>query len=188
MEAYRTDGRDSERRGSDSQFGRNFEQPVFLQTLEELELEYQREAMELGRVRDKEEDEENNNHREAVKEMRDNYAKKLATIRGTHGKQREESLQLDLQRRQHQTRSRQELSGAAGFGGYKQPLAYPPEYDIPAAVNHAHYGGANMLPMDSRRKLPNSVDNNYGSSSYHDNFGDFPRQRREEYRKTYNRY
>lgn len=63
MGAYKTDERDSERRGLDLQFGRDSEQPAFLHTLEELELEYHREAMELGRVRDKEEDEENNKHR-----------------------------------------------------------------------------------------------------------------------------
>jgi hypothetical protein len=35
--------------------------------LEELELEYKRDAMELSRIRDKEEDEENYKHREVLK-------------------------------------------------------------------------------------------------------------------------
>lgn len=124
----------------------------------------------------------------AVREMRDNYMKKLASIRGTHGKQWEEFLQHDVQRRQQQTRSRQQLSADAGFDGYKQPPAYPPEYDSRAAVNQAHYAGASLVSMDSRGKLPNSFDNNYGSSRHHDNYEDFPRQRREEYGRTYNRY
>lgn len=64
MGVYRNDGWDTERRGSDMQSGRKFEYPAAPQTLEELELEYKREAMDLGRIRDKEEDEENYKHRE----------------------------------------------------------------------------------------------------------------------------
>lgn len=37
---------------------------TFPQTLEELQLEYTRDAMEITQIRDKEEDEENNRHRE----------------------------------------------------------------------------------------------------------------------------
>nr|KJB06790.1 hypothetical protein B456_001G145000 [Gossypium raimondii] len=64
MGAYRTEGWDTERRGSDLQSGNQFEYHAFPQTLDELELEFKREAMELGRIRDKEEDEENYKHRE----------------------------------------------------------------------------------------------------------------------------
>jgi hypothetical protein len=64
MGAYRTDEWDNEKRGSDIQSGRQFDCPAFPQTLEDLELEFKREAMELGRIRDKEEDEENYRHRE----------------------------------------------------------------------------------------------------------------------------
>lgn len=64
MGGYRNDGWDIERRGSDMQSGHQFEYPAFPKTLDELELDYTREAMELGRIRDKEEDEENYKHRE----------------------------------------------------------------------------------------------------------------------------
>lgn len=64
MGGYKNEGWDPERRGSDTQPGRQFEYPVTPQTLEELELEYKREAMDLERIRDKEEDEENYKHRE----------------------------------------------------------------------------------------------------------------------------
>ncbi|TYH28739.1 hypothetical protein ES288_A02G167900v1 [Gossypium darwinii] len=64
MRAYRTEGWDTERRGSNLQSGNQFEYHAFLQTLDELELEFKREAMELGRIRDKEEDEENYKHQE----------------------------------------------------------------------------------------------------------------------------
>ncbi|KAG8499323.1 hypothetical protein CXB51_005887 [Gossypium anomalum] len=63
MRAYRTEGWDTERRGSDLQSGNQFEYHAFPQTLDKLELEFKREAMELGRIRDKEEDEENYKHR-----------------------------------------------------------------------------------------------------------------------------
>ncbi|KAK8630841.1 hypothetical protein V6N13_079612 [Hibiscus sabdariffa] len=142
MGAYRTDGWDTERRGSDLQSGNQFEYHAFPQTLDELELEYKREAMELGRIRDKEEDEENYKHRETIKEMRESYIKKSAILRDTHTKQWEEFLQMDAQRRQQH--ARQQMS-ASGFGGYKQQ-AYS-EYD--GSSVHAHYAGAS-LPMDSR--------------------------------------
>lgn len=44
--------------------GRHPELPVFSQSLEELEMEYKREVMDLERIRDKDEDEENYKHRE----------------------------------------------------------------------------------------------------------------------------
>lgn len=64
MVGYRNDGWDTERRGSDLHSSHQMEHPTFLQTLEDLDVEYKREAMELGRIRDKEEDEENYKHRE----------------------------------------------------------------------------------------------------------------------------
>lgn len=176
---YRNDGWDTERRGSDMQSGRKFEYPAAPQTLEELELEYKREAMDLGRIRDKEEDEENYKHREAVREMRENYMKKLAILRGTHAKQWEEFLQLDAER-QHQ-RARQQMS-SSGFGGYKQ--ASYSDYDGSSA--NPHYAGAN-IPMDSRGRYPNPVEN-YPPSRPHDTYSEFQRQRREDFGKAYHRY
>jgi len=178
MGAQRTDGWVTERRGLDMQSSRNFDHPAFPHTLEELELEYKREVMDLSRIRDKEEDEENYKHREAVREIKENYVKKLTLQRGIHARQWEEFLQLDSQRRQQ--RSRQHIS-SSGFGGYKQPNY--PEYDNPSGS--AHYAGASM-PMDSRGRYPNPVDNY--PSSRPDTYGDFQRQRREDYGKAYDRY
>lgn len=177
MGGYRSDGWDTERRASDMQSGRQFEYPAFSQTLEDLELEFKREAMELGRIRDKEEDEENYKHRETIKEMRESNLKKLSLLRGMHAKQWEEFLQVDAQRRQQQ--ARQQMS-ASGFSGYKQHNY--PDYDSAA---NAHYAGAS-LPMDSRGRYPNPVEN-YPSRP-HDTYGEFQRQRREEFGKPYNRY
>lgn len=178
MGAQRTDGWVTERRGLDMQSSHNFDHPAFPHTLEELELEYKREVMELSRICDKEEDEENYKHREAVREIKENYVKKLTLQRGIHARQWEEFLQLDAQRRQQ--RSRQHIS-SSGFGGYKQPNY--PEYDNPSGS--AHYAGASM-PMDSRGRYPNPVDNY--PSSRPDTYGDFQRQRREDYGKAYDRY
>lgn len=60
---YRSDGWDASRRGSDMKPNRDFDHPV-PQSLESVELEYQKDAIDLGRIRDKEEDEENHKHRE----------------------------------------------------------------------------------------------------------------------------
>lgn len=64
MGAYRTDEWEPDRRGSDMQSGSQFDHPAFPKTLEGLEMEFKREAMELGKIRDKEEDEENYRHHE----------------------------------------------------------------------------------------------------------------------------
>lgn len=110
--------------------------------------------------------------------MRENYIKKLAILRGTHTKQWEEFVQLDAQR--HQQQARQQMS-VSGFGAYKQH-AYS-EYDG-SSVN-ANYAGAN-LPMDSRGRYPNPMEN-YPRKP-HDSYGEFHRQRREDFGKAYNRY
>ncbi|KAK6937249.1 hypothetical protein RJ641_030757, partial [Dillenia turbinata] len=178
MGSYRTDGWDSERRGSDMQSGHNFDYPALPQTLEELELEYKTEAMDLVRIRNKEEDEENYKHREAIREMRENYMKKVSALRGMHAKQWEEFLQHDAQRQQQ--RAHQHIS-TLGFGGYK--LSPYSGYD--SSSSNPHYVGSN-LPMDSRGRYPNPIDNY--SARPDDNYGEFPRQRRQDFGKAYNRY
>ncbi|KAL9430569.1 hypothetical protein AB3S75_025874 [Citrus x aurantiifolia] len=178
MGGYRNDGWDIERRGSDMQSGHQFEYPAFPKTLDELELDYTREAMELGRIRDKEEDEENYKHRETIREMRESYMKKLTQVRAMHAKQWEEFLQLDGQRHQHQAR---EQMSASGFGGYKQHNYS--SYD--GSSTNSEYAGTSY-PMDSRGRYPNAMET-YPPRA-HDTHGGFQRQRREEFGKAYNRY
>ncbi|KAL6954301.1 hypothetical protein U1Q18_040837 [Sarracenia purpurea var. burkii] len=165
MVAYRAYGWDAERQESDMQSGRNFDYLASPRTLEELELECKREAMELERIRDKEEDEEKYKHCEVVKEMRENYMKKLGNLRRTQAKQWEEFHQL----------AHQQIS-LSGFGGYKQ--GSNPEY-----AN----SGANITTMDLRSRYLNPEDNS-SSTRPHDTCTDFQRQRREDYGKAYNRY
>lgn len=69
VSGYRSERWEQERMGGasgsrDIQMSHQFERPAFPQSLEELELEYTRDVMELAKKRDKEEDEENNKHRE----------------------------------------------------------------------------------------------------------------------------
>ncbi|KAL0312914.1 UNVERIFIED_CONTAM: hypothetical protein Sradi_5690700 [Sesamum radiatum] len=171
----RTDGWNAERGVSNMQSGRNFDFPSFPQTLEELELQYKREAMELARIRDREEDEENSKHREAVRELRESYMKKVAMLKGVHASMWEEFLQLEGQRRQQ---ARQHIS-ASGFGSYKQP-SYS-EFD--SSSGNFHHSGTSI---QSRGRYPNAMDS-YPSSRPHD-YDDFQRHRRDDFGKPYNRY
>ncbi|EOA23920.1 hypothetical protein CARUB_v10017135mg [Capsella rubella] len=184
VSGYRSERWDQERMGgsSDIQVSQQFERPPFPQTLEELELEYTRDAMELEKKRDKEEDEENIKHRETIRELRESYMKKLAGLRGMNAKQWDEFLQLDAQRRQQQ--ARQQISGLS-YGNYRQ-FPYT-EFDDGYSANHPPYGG-NNVPMDSQGRYPNHV-KNYSSRHQENNYSTgFQRQRREDYGKAYNRY
>ncbi|XP_010468966.1 PREDICTED: uncharacterized protein LOC104749085 [Camelina sativa] len=185
VSGYRSERWDQERMGgsSDIQVSQQFERPPVPQSLEELELEYTRDAMELEKKRDKEEDEENIKHRETIRELRESYMKKQAGLRGMNAKQWDEFLQLDAQRRQQQ--ARQQNSGLS-YGNYRQ---FPPyaEFDDGYSANPPPYGG-NNVPMDSQGRYPNHV-KNYPSRNQDNNYGTgFQRQRREDYGKAYNRY
>ncbi|XP_058077955.1 uncharacterized protein LOC131226206 [Magnolia sinica] len=175
----KTENWDTERRGADAHSGRKFEFPAYPQTLEELEMEFKREAMEFGRIRDKEEDEENYKHRETTRELRETYMKKLAILRGMHAKQWEEFLQLNMQRQQ---RAHQHVS-APSYDTYNQPNY--PDYD--RSSGNPHYMGANV-PMELRGRYPYPVENYSSSRPPHDSYSEFQRQRHEDYGKTYNRY
>ncbi|KAJ1393377.1 hypothetical protein SESBI_35097 [Sesbania bispinosa] len=175
MATYRNDGWDSHRRESGIQPSHQFDHSASPQTLEELELEYKNEAMELMKNRDREEDEENFKHREAIRDLREKYMSKVALMRATHTKQWEDFLQLDAQRRQQH--AIQPMS--SGYRGYKQQNFA--EYD--GSTVNPPYPGTN-LPLESRNRFSDTMDN-YPSRP-HDNFGEF--QRRGDFAKAYNRY
>ncbi|KAL5996504.1 hypothetical protein ACLOJK_026584 [Asimina triloba] len=156
----KNDNWDSERRGVDAHSSRKYEFPGYPQTLEELEMEFKREAMEFGRIRDKEEDEENYKHRETIRELRETYMKKLAILRGMHAKQWEEFRELNIQRQQ-----RAQHLPPTGYDGYSLPN-YP---DIDRSSANPHFMGANV-PSDSRSRYSYPVDN-YTSSRPHDSYG-----------------
>ncbi|KAK9127889.1 hypothetical protein Syun_016686 [Stephania yunnanensis] len=178
--SHKIDELDVNKRGSDMSSGHKYEYSTYPQTLEELELQYKREAMELGKIRDKEEDEENYKHRETVSVMREDYMKKLAIQRGMQSKHWEEFLQLDHQRRQQ---AREHLP-SAGFTatGYNNP-GYN---DFDRTSSNPHYEGAGA-PVDSRGRYLYPAENISAARS-HENYGEFQRQRHEGYGKAYNRY
>ncbi|CAH8319413.1 unnamed protein product [Eruca vesicaria subsp. sativa] len=187
VSGYRSERWEQERMGGgsgsrDIQMSHQFERPAFPQSLEELELEYTRDVMELAKKRDKEEDEENNKHRETMRELREGYMKKLTGLRGMNAKQWEEFLQVDAQRRQEQARQ-QPISGQSYGSNYRQ---FP--YDDGYSSNPPPPYAGNNVPMDSEGRYPPNHVKNYPSRHQDNNYGGFQRQRREDYGKNYNRY
>ncbi|KAK1277427.1 hypothetical protein QJS04_geneDACA015890 [Acorus gramineus] len=169
---------DAERRGADTQPSGKPQFPAYPQTLEELETEFKREAMEIGRIRDEEEDEENYKHRERVRELRENYMKKLAIMRGMQSKKWKEFFQSNNQQLQH---ARQNMS-ASGYNAHNH-TGYS-DYD--GASGNPRYAG-NNFPADSRARYPFPPEN-YSSSRPNDSYGDFQRQRNDGFGKAYGRY
>ncbi|KAI3800889.1 hypothetical protein L1987_28988 [Smallanthus sonchifolius] len=141
-DGHRNKAWDADKRGADLQSSSKGDYATVPHTLEELHLEYNKDETEIMKIRDKEEDEENNRHREAVREMRENYMNRFVMVRAMHAKQWDEFLHLDAQR--WQQRERRHMA-SSGFGGYKQS-----EYEN--AVGNP-YGGGNM-PVDLRSRYP----------------------------------
>ncbi|XP_027350180.1 uncharacterized protein LOC113861517 isoform X2 [Abrus precatorius] len=175
MGTYRNDGWDSHGRESGIQPGHQFDYNASPKTLEELELEHKNEAMELMKIRDREEDEENFKHRETIRDLREKHVSRVALVRAAHAKQWEEFLQLDGQRRQQQ--AIQQMS--SGYRGFKQQSF--PEYD--GSNVNPPYGGTN-LPLESRNRFSDNMET-YPTRP-HDNFGEF--RRHGDFAKAYNRY
>ncbi|XP_071716763.1 uncharacterized protein [Rutidosis leptorrhynchoides] len=144
---------------------------VFSQTLEELDLEYKRNAIVIAKVRDKEEDEENLRHREAVKELRESYMRKLVIVREMHAKQWEKFLQQDTRKRQQQ--ARQQI-----------PTKHNGYYDYSNAPSNPY--SINIPPMDARVEYQEL--DNYSALRSNNNYESFQHQRHEEYGEPYNRY
>ncbi|GKE60873.1 hypothetical protein Tco_1511240 [Tanacetum coccineum] len=141
----RNKGWDVDKRGPNMQSSSKGEYSTFLQTLEELHLEYTMDAMMITNIRDKDEDEENDRPREIYYLILENYVKMFVMLRGIHGKQWEEFLQVDAQRRQQ--RMRQPMA-ASGFRGYKQDGYSKYEYTV--GIPNV----SNNMPMDLRVRYP----------------------------------
>nr|AFK49267.1 unknown [Lotus japonicus] len=126
--------------------------------------------------RDREEDEENFKHREAIRDLREKYMSKVALLRATHAKKWDEFLQLDARRCQQQAIQHMPPSG---YRGYKQQNFS--EYD--GSTANPPYAGTNF-PMEPKNRFSDTMET-YPTRS-HDNFGEF--QRRGDFAKAYNRY
>lgn len=179
LDSYRSDKCEMERRESDVHRDSKFERSEFPQTLEDLEEEFKREAIDLVRLRDQQEDEENYRHRQVIRDLREIHMKSLASVRGSHAKQWEEFLHMDAQRRQQQVHQQQ--MPAAGFGGY-QPSTFS-DYE---SLGNQQYAASNFH-MERRGQYANPTDN-YPHSRPRETYNDFQRSRLEGYGRAYDRY
>lgn len=103
--------------------------------------------------------------------------KKLAVLRGTHAKQWEDFLHLDIQR--YQQHALHQMP-APGFGAFKRQ-AYS-DYDG-SSVNPPYAGGS--FSMNSTGGYPSPLEN-YPSRAQ-GSYGEFQHQRHEGYGSAYNR-
>ncbi|KAH9620656.1 hypothetical protein KSS87_003182 [Heliosperma pusillum] len=176
--AYRSDVWDTERRGSDMHADIKFEQSPFPQTIEDLEMEYQREVMDLARIRDQQVHDENYKHDEICKELRQNYMKRIAALRDSHAKQWEDFLRMDAQRQQQQAQLQQ--MHVTGFSGYQQSSFT----DRDSLGGQPYLGSFNREPSGQFA----SPSETYPHSRPRDTYNDFQRQRPEGYGRSYDRY
>ncbi|XP_021737673.1 uncharacterized protein LOC110704189 isoform X1 [Chenopodium quinoa] len=175
---YRSHGWETERRGYDVHADNKVEHPLLPQTLEDVELEYKREAMDLARLRDQQEDEENYKHREVIRDLRETYMKRLAGLRSSHAKQWDEFLHLDAQRRQQ---VHQQQMPTSGFGGYQQSTFS--DYD---SLHSQPYAGSNFH-VEPRGQYTNPAEH-FPHPRPRDAYTDIQHQRLDGYGRAYNRY
>ncbi|KAL9239149.1 hypothetical protein vseg_013498 [Gypsophila vaccaria] len=178
--AYKSGGWEAERRGSDLQANNKFEQSsVPPQTLEDLEMEYQREAINVAKLRDQQIDEENYKHHENSRGLRDSFMKRLAALRASHSKQWEDFLHLDAQRRRQQIQKQQ------------VPVTEYGSYQRSSFADHDSLGGqpypSSNFHMEPRGQYATPSEN-YPPSRPHDAYDDFQRHRLEGYGRSYDRY
>ncbi|PWA51363.1 hypothetical protein CTI12_AA463200 [Artemisia annua] len=173
---HKNEGRDAEKRVPELQSSHKGSYSTFPQTLEELELEYKRDAMDIAKIRDKEEDDENYRHREAVKELRENSTKRLTMAREIHAKRFEEFLHFETRKRHQQARQQ---TPNPEFAGHKHN-SYNDYNNAPAnPYNH-------NMPMESRLRYQEH--DNYPSMRSSNNYEEFQRPRHDDYKDAYNRY
>ncbi|CAA6667528.1 unnamed protein product [Spirodela intermedia] len=159
----RTDSWEAEQHGMDMPSGQH-DFPLYAQTLEELEAEFNRQTGEVRALHDKEEDEENFRHRERLRELREGYAKKLEAMRGLHARQWEEFLRVDTQRRlrayQHQ-----QMPGYAAYADAGHP-------DLGRSSENLRSAGGGGRTMDSWSRYP--------ALSPHEAYGELQHQHQRE--------
>ncbi|KAJ4782691.1 Zinc knuckle (CCHC-type) family protein [Rhynchospora pubera] len=136
-------------------------------TLEELEMEFNRETVEMTRGRDQEVDEEIYKYREKIRELRENYTSKLSTLRNSHTNQWDDFLQHSISRQPPPHLQPPQ-------GSYPPPNAYS---DLTDLRNSSQYLSPSMPPMGgggSQGLYPYSLDsaNVYSAAPRpHDGYG-----------------
>lgn len=156
-----------ERHGADASSSLRFDMPSHQQTLEELEMEFKKEATQLARARDQEEDEENYRHRESLRVIRENYMERVITLRNVHAKKWEEFLDTFKSQQQAQPSYIQ-----TGYLGFEQRTAH---------ISATHQ------PMDSKSTYPYASDS-YSAPKAHAAYGEFQHERHDDLGRAYRRY
>ncbi|KQK03620.1 uncharacterized protein LOC100842738 [Brachypodium distachyon] len=159
----------TERYGTDSRLDLKFELPSYPQTLEELEIEFKREAMELARARDQEEDEENCKHRETLREIRENHMKRVSATRSMQARKWSEFLEQSFRRQQQ---AQQTSYTQTGYPDFDQRTAHFPT-TAPA--------------IDSKNAYPYPTDN-YSAAPRRHAYDEFQHERHGDLGRTYGRY
>lgn len=77
-----------------------YDQQRLGQTIEEVELSFVQETMQLTKELNDAEDKENARHRESIRDIQEQYQQKMVTLRAQQGKRREEFLRQESQFRQ----------------------------------------------------------------------------------------
>ncbi|KAG8045565.1 hypothetical protein GUJ93_ZPchr0008g12937 [Zizania palustris] len=158
-----------ETRGTDLGLNLKFDLPSYPQTLEELEMEFKREAMNLTRVRDKEEDEENYKHRESLREMIENHMKRVTAMKSMHAMKWDKFLEQSFKKHQQAQQT-----------SYSQS-AYP-DYE-----QRTTQFAATGPPIESKSGYPYTTDS-YSAPRPHAAYDKFPHERHDDFRRTYGRY
>lgn len=156
-----------ERHGADASSSLRFDMPSHQQTLEELEMEFKKEATQLSRARDQEEDEENYRHRESLRVIRENYMERVITMRTVHARKWEEFLDTFKSQQQAQPSYIQ-----TGYLGFEQRTAH---------ISATHQ------PMDSKSTYPYASDS-YSAPKAHAAYGEFQHERHDDLGRAYRRY
>lgn len=156
-----------ERHGADASSSLRFDMPSHQQILEELEMEFKKEATQLARACDQEEDEENYRHRESLRVIRENYMERVITLRNVHAKKWEEFLDTFKSQQQAQPSYIQ-----TGYLGFEQRTAH---------ISATHQ------PMDSKSTYPYASDS-YSAPKAHAAYGEFQHERHDDLGRAYRRY
>lgn len=142
--------------GRDAEAG--FDQQAMTQTLESLEQKFVQETMQLTKDLNDAEDKENARHRQAIREIQEQYQQKMVSLRAQQGKRRDEFLRQEAHFRQQQYHQYQHQQSQSGSKFYNYDLGGP----IP--------GGFNNGPREQPGYGSSSVDRNDGPG---DNYGSF---------------
>lgn len=151
---------------------------LYLQTLEELEVQFSKEAMDLRGIHDKEEEEENCRHREHIKRLREDYVNKAGALRNLHTKQWEEFIRLDVQG-QHGALQHLHISGYAAYDQASH-MERGRRY-----LGNTCTGSGPSVDSRGRYQYPGQ---NYPHASPQEAYSEYQLQRSKEFRKAYGQY